>query len=193
VSYHTTGGLARHGVVVRWAACGIAGCGGTRARGLGDAGRSKPGRSAGVCHSEGIHGVGHAGIGGNSRLARATCRPGDGVALAIELAAQAVLQQRPAGFSEPIWWSSWALPWRNPQWPDICVGPANRLPRVERRGSDTEKKALADTTFIKFRGLQALNDRLGEPSRRIIWRRPRQSIFSPCRRRPSGSCSSSSC
>ena len=27
----------------------------------------------------------------------------------------------------------------------------------------------------------------------LIWRRPRPSIFSPCRRRPSGCCSSSSC
>jgi putative transposase len=31
------------------------------------------------------------------------------------------------------------------------------------------------------------------PSWRIIWRRPRPSIFSPCRQRPFGSCSSSSC
>jgi hypothetical protein len=35
---------------------------------------------------------------------------------------------------------------------------AKRRNRVERRGSDTEKKALADTTFIKFRGPQALHD-----------------------------------
>jgi hypothetical protein len=31
------------------------------------------------------------------------------------------------------------------------------------------------------------------PSWRIIWRRPRPSIFSPCRQRPFGSCSASSC
>jgi hypothetical protein len=26
---------------------------------------------------------------------------------------------------------SWGLPWRNPRWPGICLGPANRLPRLE--------------------------------------------------------------
>ena len=26
--------------------------------------------------------------------------------------------------------SSWGLRWRNPRWPDICLGPANRLPRL---------------------------------------------------------------
>ena len=33
-----------------------------------------------------------------------------------------------AAFTENC--SSWGLRWRNPRWPDICVGPANHLPRI---------------------------------------------------------------
>ena len=44
--------------------------------------------------------------------------------------------KRPLGFGEaqhPAFTEnclSWGLPWRNPRWPDIYRGPANRLPKL---------------------------------------------------------------
>src|SRR6516225_12113356 len=57
----------------------------------------------------------------------------------------------------------WGLRWRNRRWLGICLVLGSRPPRP------------------------------GERSRPIIWPRPRPSTFSPCPRRPSGFCLSSSC
>ena len=97
--------------------------------------------------------------------------------------------------------------------------------RIENKGLGVAAGLLLGcTAFMRFRGPQALKDRLGEPSKELpitlsnnsrVWDcrsfpvlprppagppasdessgRPRPSIFSPCRPRPSGSCSSSWC